>query len=547
MTGKTESFPSKVTEAEHRLLVSHGAQVTGIVFSPDCSTVVTSGSYGDIIVWDVPTRSIRMKLSHYHEPILSIAISPSGKLIASANIDGVIVWDSETGELVRHFTSLGCKIAFPSEKSILAEVPFEDQLALAEIDSNNVNLIQIDNVTSNRSFGLSPDGRFAAIPSDNGLDILSVNDPTDRHNLAVPDHILQEQAESFWLEDIVFSPDNSMVAGVGLDFVRIWNVPTRTYMGTVPGDAAAFTSDNTIVAIGQRDGLISLHNPHGWQTVATIQTSDAGISALAFSPDDSLLVTGDNDGRISFWDWRTGKRLPSTAANIRPVCAAGFLADGVSISTDRQDIRRLANMISPDGKIIAIPDQPLYGGLVRLVDLKSGVPICKIEHRHPEGELQGILSAAFSPDSKLMALGHDGFCATIWDTQAGEMIHHIRTKWDSVGALAFSPDGKSLAVGTDYNPLIQIFSTITGKEKRQLIGHRNAVTSLTYSPDGKMLLSSSTDGSVRLWNPRNGNLMKTMILIASDADDDAPVESIAIDRNGVITCSTGAEAFVRDK
>src|SRR5258708_5043579 len=52
--------------------------------------------------------------------------------------------------------------------------------------------------------------------------------------------------------------------------------------------------------------------------------------------------------------------------------------------------------------------------------------------------------------------------------------------------LMFSPDGKELvSVGDDM--LIRIWDPATGKELRQIRGHRGGVECLAFSPDGKTL------------------------------------------------------------
>ncbi len=38
-----------------------------------------------------------------------------------------------------------------------------------------------------------------------------------------------------------------------------------------------------------------------------------------------------------------------------------------------------------------------------------------------------------------------------------------------------------------------------------LIGHRNAVTTAAFSPDGNWIVTGSTDGTARTWTTENGN------------------------------------------
>jgi WD40 repeat protein len=69
----------------------------------------------------------------------------------------------------------------------------------------------------------------------------------------------------------------------------------------------------------------------------------------------------------------------------------------------------------------------------------------------------------------------------------------LRGHEDGVSSVAFSPDGKIIASGS-YDKTIILWNTESGKRRRKpLNGHTEAVTSLAFSPDGKIIASSSQD------------------------------------------------------
>src|SRR5262249_54075376 len=102
--------------------------------------------------------------------------------------------------------------------------------------------------------------------------------------------------------------------------------------------------------------------------------------------------------------------------------------------------------------------------------------------------------ADFSPNSSLFYMTGDTQLH-IMDTKSGAERGHLD---DANGNATFSPDSTLLAAAVDDNT-VHILDAKTGVELRVLTGHTKPINDLAFSSDGQLLLTSSTDGTVRLW------------------------------------------------
>ena len=77
-----------------------------------------------------------------------------------------------------------------------------------------------------------------------------------------------------------------------------------------------------------------------------------------------------------------------------------------------------------------------------------------------------------------------------------------------VTSVSFSPDGKTVVSGS-WDVTIILWDVATGNNIKTLKGHRNRVVSVSFSPDRKTVVSGSDDGTVRWWDVETGENIKT--------------------------------------
>lgn len=93
---------------------------------------------------------------------------------------------------------------------------------------------------------------------------------------------------------------------------------------------------------------------------------------------------------------------------------------------------------------------------------------------------------------------------------AGVPVEQARFRHgDQVISVTFSPDGKTLISGGQGRS-IRLWDLDSGKERLRCEGHPGQVWTVAYSPDGKLLASASEDRSIRLWDPATGKEIRLL-------------------------------------
>jgi WD40 repeat protein len=288
----------------------------------------------------------------------------------------------------------------------------------------------------------------------------------------------------------------------------------------------------------------------------------AGVHSVAFSPNGGLLASADRN--IHILDSNYG-RFVTLEGHTRSIQSVKF---------------------SPDGKILA----SVIGGArtTRLWSLADH-SYRELGGYDEEGHGQTVIVIALSPDGACLASGGSEGRIHLWNVNDGtctRIIRHVRLGY-SIRSVAFSPDGRTLAaVGVcdgiicfwnllndgnndmaativdahGHTAVYDISYSLDGRYLASggydsirlwnatdhscvaiLEGHAECVRSVSFSPNGKLLVSGSNDGSIRLWSVEN----KTCLLVLPNHHIGAVITSVAFTPNGQTLASGGSDRTVR--
>ncbi|MDZ7954253.1 NB-ARC domain-containing protein [Nostoc sp. DedQUE09] len=185
---------------------------------------------------------------------------------------------------------------------------------------------------------------------------------------------------------------------------------------------------------------------------------------------------------------------------------------------------------SPDGKLLALGDANGEIHLYQVSDWKQ-IFICK-------GHTNWVVSLAFSPDGNILASSSTDYTVKLWDIITGQCLQTLHEHNNEVWSVVFSPDGEVLASGSD-DQTIRLWYVHIGECFRVLEGHTNWVLSVVFSPSGRTLMSGSDDQTARLWDISTGECLR---IYQGHSDG---IRSISLNSQGTMLVSGSDDQTVR--
>ena len=337
-------------------LREHDASLTTAAFSKDGKLFATGDGDGNVVIWDVEkgTPVSRPDFSQNEKGqeiwVTGMAFSDDDKLLAWARKDATIaVWDIATKSLRRQLSA--------------------QQIQTAPIDGiafqgNPEKLITLD------GNGVMAEWSLESGPSNQATSVerLQFLEPNARHALSV-DGI----GAAGW------GPEGNVVVW-GKDIAA--SVLKRV---SLAGQATSvrLSQDGERIAIYLKDGSVIIQDAAESGPPFPIRPEGGGIQSFAWFTGERLAV-GTKDGHFSLWDAASRQRLPDLPPAPTPVVPIAFSVDGKRfLSWGIKPEQRRLWKIGVD-KMEEIPTTK------RFKDMLSGL---------------SIMSAAFSPDGNLLAVG----------------------------------------------------------------------------------------------------------------------------------------------
>ena len=531
--------------------------------SPDGRLLAASGEKGEIRLFRLPTGQRVPTPAGARGPVV---VSSNGALIAAKTLEGSIaVWEIATGRRITASAKTeSAPVAFAADNrevialaeprrapAIVSVISATDGRVLRQFDVS----IQYD--CANCSLTVSPNGKwlvrggYGDIRGDAGVSVWNLEDisqaPRAWSELGLP-HFTSDgnrlvagfDGTRVWSIDLSTNAESCAAPAIGGGLLAaVWSsAPAWLATGDLGGNVVAWDAKSGIPAripraqVARTPALSFLANgapPY------MVREGVSGFSMSGLSRRVNWLTPAcptpsqkpeDNAPRQGPWDSAPLNTVRADSAYPVAISPGGGWVlsntEGhpwilVSNTNTRAAMHTLDDAPAGndrDGVVTALAARRTGAEFASSTTLSSEISIWNprtwTRTRSLSGHAERVTALAYDEVSGQLASTGSDKTVRLWNTTTGKELDTWRVP-GAPSSITFSPDGQGVVVVIGS----QILELRRGSTARRVFaGQTTDVAAASYSPDGKLLVAASVDGSTSLWDVKSGRMLATLISFA---------------------------------
>ena len=536
---------------------AHPGEITGLLYAPNGQTLLTSGADGMVRAFPVQPPATRQIETGHQADITAMELSPNYSFVATASADKTVkLWNYSDGKPRAELTGHSGQVTTIRFSSNSAQV----------VTGSDDKVARLFDVGSGKLLQEFPPqaGAVTSVALSTNLQELAVGDATGVvtfYKTADASELRKLEGQGGPIRFLAYTPNGQqlLTAGPG-KVVKVWKATDGTAVRTVEVESPVVTfqvhPNGTQVAIAGEDHKVRLVSLTDGKLLGTLSGLAGTVTSVSFSRDQQRVAASAKDGTAVVWDLKTLEPAQWFRRHTGAVAGVAFATDSrtlVSAGSDRTvqfdqvSVRMLHRADEKAVRSLAFYSASslhLTGGsdgAVTMWNTSNGTLSRKFEGL--EGDVRAV---TFSPDNRQVAAAGKG-AMFLWNFSNGQPLFRIETAADVV-ELAYSPDSSRLLTAAadhvlrnyDPKPLNPQPMVLPSRQPAQETEpHPEAVQSLAFLPDNRLVWTAAADGSLRQWSIAAASFTASLTGHASS------VYSLAFHPDGTRLVSASADKTVR--
>ena len=357
--------------------------------------------------------------------------------------------------------------------------------------------------------------------------------------------------------DVHFNPNGLQLFSTNGEEFSIWDIKTKSLIGTGYGSVVDFSSDGTKTVIGDEFGNMFLINSRG-EVPTLFDGHNERITSVSFNFDGTKLISSSTRGVSKIWEVSSGDELASLyKSNNNSTYFSGFSPDGSKAFTVSEENEN--SIILWDARTQSPLNVNLQQPGKRLLDTVVGSKASKVLAKFENGEINIFDVQSSAKNVKLdgefeefehMQLTYDEAkvftfstqqVARIWNVDDGKLISEFEVGSGDISSIRISPMG-GVFIASYSNGIAEIWNT-EAKEKISVLENHSVPISISrFAESGDKVLTISEDHIARLWDTFSGKMLKKF----PGNFTSQSLIGVAPDGHSVFTISDNNEIFLWD-
>lgn len=293
---------------------------------------------------------------------------------------------------------------------------------------------------------------------------------------------------------------------------------------------AIFGPDNVILAHSPSETVLWLG--HSGVIKYFIKGGTGSHASASFSPNGERILATIGDS-ILIWDTRLGQSIKT----INPYEAFNSFTRVFYYSSYNQTgdfFVTISNSEKLNTFNLSVWDAKSY----ELVNSVEDSLIGRFADISPSNNL--IVTANIAPKNICdHHYGEDHLSViSIWNMKTLKCVNQFEAHTEIINSVQFSSDGKHI-VSSSVDKTIKVWDAVTGEECCTLAGHTSAVNHAAFSSNGQFVISSSDDRSIKIWDWGKKQCIKTFL------GHQAPVQTAFMNDEDSLIISSSDDCSIR--